>query len=56
MITETERMILERGLNNELNISVYEIMAKYGEMEKTSNGFKNLDARTILDRIKRLLK
>ena len=56
MITETEKNILENGLNQiHFNQSVYEVLAKYGEMERTNNGFKSIDPRTISVRCKKLI-
>jgi hypothetical protein len=56
MITETEKNILENGLNQiHFNQSVYEVLAKHGEMERTSNGFKSIDPRTISERCKKLI-
>jgi hypothetical protein len=56
MITETEKNILENGLKQiHFNLSVYEILAKHGEMERTHNGFKSLDPRVISERCKKLI-
>lgn len=56
-LNHAERISLEIALNGDFRqlSCAYPVLARYGYMERTTNGFKAIDPESVRNRIKQLL-